>query len=301
MTAVLTALVPIFAMVALGFLMRRFGPYGDGFWLPAERLNYFLLFPALLVASMARAEIADIELWPMAAGLVGGVAAVSGGLYALRARLPVENAAFTALFQGAIRPNTYVALAAAAAMYDSAGVTLAAVAIAVVIPLVNVLSVVVLSAHGPAARGRDAARQILRNPIILACALGIAVNLSGVRLPAVGEEFLRLLGLAALPLGLLCVGAGLDLMAARGAGATLAGASALKLLVLPGITALLCLAMGVQGATLDVAVMFNGCPASAASYILTRQLGGDHRLMAGIITAETLAAMLTLPLLMLLV
>ncbi|MGQ0677770.1 MAG: AEC family transporter [Rhodospirillales bacterium] len=300
MIALLAALVPVFAMIAMGHLMRRYGPYGDGFWLPAERLNYFVLFPALLVASLARAEIADIELWPMAAAMAFGVLAVAGGLYALRARLGVDGPGFTALFQGAIRPNSYVALAGAAAMYDDPGLTLAAVAIAVVIPLVNVLSVAVLSAHGADRRWRDGSAQLLRNPIILACVLGIALNLSGLRLPAVGEEFLRLLGRAALPLGLLCVGASLDLAAARSAGRAMAASAALKLLAAPGITALLCLALGVQGATADVAVLFNGCPASAASYILTRQLGGDHRLMAGIITVQTVAAMLTLPLLMLL-
>ena len=306
MTAVLAALVPIFALIAMGFAMRRYGPYGDGFWLPLERLNYFVLFPALLVTGMARAEIAEVELWPMAAALAGAVLALAGGLYAARGRLGVAGPAFAALFQGAIRPNTYVALAAAASLYDSPGLTLAAVAIAVVIPLVNVLSVVALSAHGAqvhgpgtAAPGREAALQIARNPIILACALGIALNLSGVMLPAVGEEFLGLLGRAALPLGLLCVGAGLDLPAVRASGPTAAASSALKLLVLPGLTAFLCWLLGVHGATASVAVLFNGCPASAASYILTRQLGGDHRLMAGIIALQTLLAALTLQLLML--
>jgi predicted permease len=299
--AVLAALVPIFAMIAMGFAMRRYGPYGDGFWLPAERLNYFVLFPALLVTAVARAEIAEIELWPMAAALAGAVLAAAGGLYAARGRLGMTGPAFAALFQGAIRPNTYVALAGAAALYDSAGLTLAAVAIAVVIPLVNVLGVAVLWAHGAGAAlpGRDAALQILRNPIILACALGIALNLSGILLPGAAEEFLRLLGRAALPLGLLCVGAGLDLTALRAAGLATAASSALKLLILPGLTAVSCWALGVHGATAAVAVLFNGSPASAASYILTRQLGGDHRLMAGIITVQTLAAALTLPLLML--
>ncbi len=301
MTAVLTALVPIFAMIAMGFAMRRYGPYGDGFWLPAERLNYFVLFPALLVTAMARAEIAEIELWPMAAALAGAVLAVAGGLYAARGRLGVPGPAFAALFQGAIRPNTYAALAAAASLYDSAGLTLAAVAIAVAIPLVNVLSVAVLMAHASAvgSSAREAALQIVRNPIILACALGIALNLSGVMLPGVADEFLRLLGRAALPLGLLCVGAGLDLAALRAAGPAAAASSALKLMVLPGLTAALCWGLGVHGATAAVAVLFNGSPASAASYILTRQLGGDHRLMAGIIAVQTLAAAFTLPLLML--
>lgn len=301
MIPVFTALVPVFAMIAMGHAMRRYGPYGDGFWVPAERLNYFVLFPALLLMSLTAAEIKEIELLPMALAMVGAVLIVAGGCFALRRVLPIDGPGFAALFQGAIRPNVYVAIAAGAALYDSAGLTLAAVAIAVVIPLVNVLSVVVLSTHGvgAAARGRDALAQIAGNPIILACALGIVLNLSGLGLPEAVGEFLRLLGRAALPLGLLCVGAGLDLSAAGVVGRALAASSALKLVVLPGLTALLCLILGVHGATAALAVLFNACPASASSYILTRQLGGDYRLMAGIITVETIAAMISLPILML--
>ena len=46
-----------------------------------------------------------------------------------------------------------------------------------------------------------------------------------------------------------------------------------------------------------VAVLYNGLPTSASSYVLARQMGGDGKLMAGIITATTLAAALTLPVL----
>lgn len=298
MSPVLTALLPVFALIAIGFVMRRYLPFGDGFWLPAERLNYRLLFPALLVASLARSELAEVEWRPMALAMVGAVLAVAAGLYALRRFTPVDGPAFAALLQGSIRPNAYVALAGAAGFYDSAGLTLAAVGIAVVLPVVNVLSVAVLSAHGaPAgARVRDAVAQIVRNPIILACALGIAINLVGLGLPGVVEEFLELLGRAALPLGLMCVGASLDFSNARVLGRPLVVSAALKLAVLPGLTAVFCLLLGVQGATAAVAVLFNACPASASSYILTRQLGGDHRLMAGIITAQTLAATIALPL-----
>ena len=269
--------------------------------MPAERLNYFVLFPALLVTNLADAEIKEIELWPMALAMLGAVLMVGAGCFALRRALPMGGPGFAALFQGAIRPNAYVAIAAGAALYDNPGLTLVAVAIAVVIPTVNVLSVIVLSTHGTDAGlgARDAMAQIARNPIILACALGIALNLSGLGLPAVVAEFFRLLGRAALPLGLLSVGAGLDLAAARALGRAVAAASVLKLIVLPGLTAALCLVLGVHGATAAMAVLFNGCPASASSYILTRQMGGDYRMMAGIITVETAAAAITLPVLML--
>jgi hypothetical protein len=302
MTAVLSAMVPIFALIVVGFLMRRYGPYGDGFWVPAERLNYFVLFPALLFVNLARIELEDIEIWPMALAMTGAVIAVALAAYGLRRVLPIDGPGFTALFQGAIRINVYVAVAGAAGLYDSAGLTLASIGIAVVIPLVNVLSVLVLSAHGvrPGMRGRFALGQIARNPIILACVLGLMVNGAGLAMPSMLSQFLDLLGRAALPLGLMSVGAGLDLAAVRDSARSLAAASALKLALLPVLTALLCQALGVHGATAAVAVLFNGCPASASSYILTRQLGGDYRLMAGIITLQTLLAMVTLPLLMVL-
>lgn len=302
MTVVLSAMVPIFALIVIGFLMRRYGPYGDGFWVPAERLNYFVLFPALIVGTLARVELEEIQIWPMAGAMLAAVLLVAAGTYVLRRFLPMPGPRFAALFQGAIRINAYIAIAGADGLYDSAGMTLVAVGIAVVIPLLNVLSVLVLSAHGASAslQGHLVVAQILRNPIILACVFGVALNLFGITLPLPTTQFLDLLGRAALPLGLLSVGAGLDLATTSGAIRPLVLASTLKLLVLPGLTALLCALLGVHGATAAVAVLFNGCPASASSYILTRQLGGDHRLMAGIITMQTLAAMVTLPLILLL-
>lgn len=302
MTAVLSAMVPIFALIVVGFLMRRYGPYGDGFWVPAERLNYFVLFPALIVGNLARVELEEIQIWPMAGAMLAALLVVAAGTYAARRFLPVSGPTFAAIFQGATRVNAYVAIAGAAGMYDSAGMTLVSIGIAVVIPLLNVLSVLVLSAHGSGAplQGRLVLGQVLRNPIILACVAGVSLNLFGITLPSTSVQFLDLLGRAALPLGLMSVGASLDLAAARGSIRPLVFTGLLKLLVLPGITVLFCGFFEVHGATAAVAVLFNGCPASASSYILTRQLGGDHRLMAGLITTQTLAAMVTLPLILVL-
>ena len=166
----LSAMLPIFALIAIGYLMRHYGPYGDGFWLPAERLNYFVLFPALIVGNLMRVEVEDIEIGPMAAAMLGAVLLVAAGTYALRRSLPLPGPGLAAVFQGAVRINTYIAIAGAVGLYDSAGMTLASIGIAVVIPVVNVLSVLVLSAHGTGAslQGRMVIGQIVRNPIILA-------------------------------------------------------------------------------------------------------------------------------------
>ncbi|MFQ5938628.1 MAG: AEC family transporter [Alphaproteobacteria bacterium] len=297
MSGVVGALAPIFLLILLGHAIRRLKLLEAGFWEPAERLTYFVLFPALLLENMATAELRGLQVLPMAAALVGGVLVVAGLLVSLRPRLGLNGPAFTSVFQGAIRPNTYVGLAAAAALSSEAGITLAAISVATVTPLVNVLSVAVLARHaGEAEAGiGQTLASIARNPLILAVAGGAALNWTGIGLPPVVDPVIDILGRAALPLGLLAVGAGLDISAAQTAGRTLLPTAGLKLVLLPGLTWLACLAFGVEGVTRTIAVLMSALPTSASSYILARQMGGDHGLLAAIITVTTLLAILTLP------
>jgi len=174
--------------------------------------------------------------------------------------------------------------------------------VACLVPSVNLLSVFVLSRHGSAAAltWRGLARQVASNPLILACLLGAALNLAGLGLPPVLGPMMEVLSRAALPLGLLAVGAALDFSSLRGQQGLVAVAVGLKLVLLPGVTATLCWALEVQGAAAFVAIAFNALPTATSSYILARQLGGDARLMAAITTLQTFASMATLPLLILL-
>ncbi len=111
------------------------------------------------------------------------------------------------------------------------------------------------------------------------------MNLSGIGLPWGSAAVLDILARAALPLGLLAVGAGLRLAALNRPG-LLVAVSALKLLALPALAAMLCWL--VQPGRLETAVLmtFAALPGSSTAYILARQLGGDAPLMAAIVTVE---------------
>jgi predicted permease len=305
MTEIVAALAPVFVLIVVGTALRRSGFLAEGFWDAADRLTYFVLFPALLVHNLATAHLGEIRFAGMVGALVAAVVLVALLLLAFRPHLGLGGPAFTSLFQGSIRPNTYVGLAAAVALYGSAGLTLAAVAVAALVPLVNLLSATALARYGagggaPAEADAppgplETALMVVRNPLILACAAGVALNWSGLGLPLGTGPVLDILGSAALPLGLLSVGAGLDPRAARAAPGPLAVASACKLLTLPALVVAALEGLGVGGLTATVAVLFAALPTSATSYVMARQLGGDHGLMAGIITVETVVAMVTLP------
>ncbi len=308
MGTVLLAVAPIFLLIMLGWALRRMEFPAAGFWPMAEALTYYVLFPALLLDTCSRAAPGDAPVGRMALALVLAVCGLCALLLALRRLVHPGGPAFTSVLQGAIRPNTYVGLAAASALLGREGVSLAAMALLTLIPLVNVLAVAALSAYGGGPNGapEEAARrasplailrELAKNPLILSCVAGFAVSLAGLKLPGALAETLRILGGSSLPLGLLAVGAGFQFSAVGRHLRGVAVASAAKLAVLPLLAFLACRLLGVDGPALAVAVIFTAIPVSASSYILARQMGGDHGLMAAIITAQTLLAALTMPLL----
>ncbi len=296
MLPIALATAPIFLVIFLGAGLKTWRLLPEGFWAPAERLVYTVLLPALLISTLASADFSGLDVGAMAGVIAAALLIMTGILLGLRPALAKSGPAFASLFQGATRMNTYIGLSVAFAVHNTSGLAAAAVAVAVIVPLGNLLGVAMLVRFGSSGTPSFAAAAglILRNPLIAACLIGIVMNVSGIGLPPVIGPLLDILARGALPLALLAVGAGLDLRAARAGGRSLAAATGLKLLVLPGITG--CWLLGVSPIAAFVAVLFNGSPTSAASYILVRQLGGDAPLMAGIITVQTACAMVTLPL-----
>ena len=300
MLTIVLATLPVFALIFLGAGLRRLGAFGEDFWRSAERLVYYVLFPPLLFTTLAGADFAALAAGELALAMVAGAAALMVALSVSRPVLGIEGPAFTSLAQGALRQNTYIGFAAALALFGPEGLAAAAIWVAAVTPIVNVYCIAVLTRHGSAAGAGPGtaavARAVAKNPIILASAAGAAANLAGLALPSVVDEVLAILARGALPLGLLAVGAGLDFAAVRRGGRALPLAVALKLAVLPLFVFAALQALGVSGLGATVAILIAGLPTAPSSYILARQLGGDARLLAGIIAVQTALSMVTLPL-----
>ena len=291
------ALAPVFILIALGWLLRARGFPGEAFWPAAERLVYFVLFPALLFLTTASSELVGFALLPLTLALVGALLAVGALALLLGPWLGVDHAGLTSVFQGAIRTNTYVGLGAAGTLYGAAGLEVLGIVILIVVTTVNLLSVLALIHYGKqAAGGGEVLSSVARNPLILACLAGFVLNAAGADLSGVPHDTLAVLGQASLTLGLLCVGAGLELAHLGRQRAAALATCALKLLLMPAATALACRLLGIEGLSATVAVLFTAGPISASSYVLARQLGGDASLMAGLITLTTIAAALTMPL-----
>lgn len=297
MLTVALAVLPVFLLIFLGSFLFRKGLFAAPFWQSVERLTYFVLFPCLLIGTLAKGDLDLGEVLPMVVAIDGAILVMAPFTLLLKRALGMSGPQFGSFLQGAVRMNTYIGLAVSFAVYGEEGLAKAAVAVVAIVPLVNVLSVTTLLRYGEreGARKPSLLRELARNPLILACIIGFLLNLSGIGMPPVIGPMLDILGRAALALGLLAVGAALDLESARRGGGLLLLNSLLKLIAMPLITAAGCWALGVEGAALGVALLFNGLPTATTSYILSHQLGGDHRLMAAIVTGQTALSMITIP------
>jgi malonate transporter and related proteins len=245
---ILLTIWPLFALICLGHALARRGFPDPAFWPAAERINYILLFPALLLVSLADAPLRNPEVLRLGGAAVTLILIAAPGLALWRRMRPLPAARFGPLLQGILRFNTYLGLAILAALAGPTGIERAALYLALAVPLVNVLSILALTDPGPARAPLKLLRIMAANPLILACLAGIALALTGTGLPFGSARLLDLMAQASLPLGLLCVGAALQPAALRRDGLTLGITSALRLLVMP-LLALLVARLFTLGAT----------------------------------------------------
>ena len=300
MLELLLALWPLFALIVAGYYLRRWAFPNEAFWPGAERLNYFMLFPALLFSSLATAPLDNPALPRLGLAVLLALGIAWLALLLVRRLRGWPAGRFGAFSQGILRFNTYLGLAAVGSLFGQEGLTLAAIMLALMVPTVNVLSVWSLTAERGVS-ARSLLLPILKNPLILACLCGALVNLSGLGLPGGSDRLLSLLAAASLPLGLLCVGAALKPEQLGGEIPALGWNSLLRLLGMPMLAWTVAYALQLPAMESTVLVLFFALPTAPTAYVLTRQLGGDSQLMAGIITLQTLLAAASLPLLLLLV
>lgn len=266
------------------------------FWPQAEKLCYYVLLPALFVNGTANTKFSELPIGTMAPVLAGSVILTAIALVLAQRRLGFDGPAFTSVVQGSIRFNNYLGLAIAVALYGEQGMALAAIANTILVPVANVLCTIAFARYGNKPLSiKGTLRSVGTNPLILGCAAGILLNLSGLGLPAGAADFVRALGSASLPLGLLCVGAALKVRSMGRDLRPVAFASATKFLVLPGIATAGCMLFGLAGPPAGIVILFLALPTASSAYVMAQALGGDSSLMASTIAMQTLAGVLYLP------
>ena len=284
-------LLPDFLLIVVGWLVCRHTPLNRPVWDAAERLVYYLLFPVLLFNSILKSPLQPTQTAALA---FVGVATLCCGIalaYALRLWPGVDARLHASGAQTAFRFNSFIALALAQRLGGPQGVAWVALLIALCVPLCNVAAVWPLARQG----GHSYLRELARNPLILSTVAGLLGNLAGLRFPESVDTTLQRIGLAALPVGLMAVGAGLQLGGLKESPGLAAALLGIRHLVLPSVAIGLSLAVDLPPAQRTIVVAFAALPTASSAYVLATRMGGAGSYVAGLVTMSTLLGMLSVP------
>ncbi|OQX33321.1 MAG: hypothetical protein B0D91_14685 [Oceanospirillales bacterium LUC14_002_19_P2] len=292
--------LPIFVMMFLGLVLRRFQIIDDPFMDTASRLVVNFGLPAVLFLGTVRMDLGLALDRQLIAFTVAMTIASVGILWLLAGRIASVALDRGVFVQGAFRGNLAITgLALVANMYGQEGVSIASLLMAFLVPLYNVLSVLVLvgAQRGhedePSLQWTRLARNLFGNPLIVAIAVGLVINRLALPLPSVlvrvGEYFSSI----TLPLALLCIGGTLSLRALREASCLSLWATVAKVLILPALMVVGAIWLGYRGTLLGVVFLLSASPTAVASYVMARSMGGNAQLAASIVVLTTLMSMVT--------
>jgi predicted permease len=288
-------LFPDFSMILCGYLVCRYTALKRTVWEQVEVLVYFFFFPVLLFHSIIKSPL-DLR---SASSLIGAGWAMGLCGIALAYSLPrwpwfgrhIPARAHAASAQVAFRFNSFIGLALAERLAGAQGLLLISVLIGVCVPLFNIGAVWPMARHAE----RGFLRELLRNPLIIATASGLAANLLGLTLPTWAEPSVQRIGGASLALGLLAAGAGLQFGALTQAKAMAVALLSIRHFLLPLLALGFALLFQLDPVQSTILLAFSALPTASSCYVLASRMGYDGAYVAALVTLSTLLGMLSLP------
>ncbi|MBO3658346.1 AEC family transporter [Acinetobacter haemolyticus] len=294
MNSIILALFPLVALIASGYLFKKYHFLSQDFWAGAEKLNYYILFPALLFNTLSTTKVDFQSLSTAIFAMFTIVLLVTAFMYVMRIFWNIQPARFGVHVQSLVRFNTYIGLALVASLFQKEGMAILVILLALCIPLVNVISVLALTSKEQMAV-KPVLISLLKNPLIVSCIVGGVVNVFNIPIWDGLSGLIKLFSASSLPLGLLCVGAALQFMQMKKDIVVLVADTFARLLAVPALAFAVCTWLGLPSLQTQILVVFFALPTASAAYILTKVLGGDSQLMAAVISFQTLCAAVTLP------
>ena len=303
MVSTLAVVLPSFALILAGWLARRLDVLGPGASSELNRFVVALALPALLFDIIAHARRA--EIWQPGFIAAFGLSAVLtfALTVAVRLRRPrhLADAAIDGLNAGYANVGFMgFPLALFAFGREAMAPTTIATIITVCVVFGSAIVLIEVGLKSEVRRGRLAsavAGSLVRNPLLVAPALGALVPLAGLTLPPPIDTFLKLLGGAASPCALVALG--LFLAAERDAVGTATGVTALlvgfKLVLQPAAAWVLAtLVFRLSPLLAHTAVLLAALPTGTGPFMLAEFYDREAAVTAKVVLVSTMVSVLTI-------
>ena len=283
----LNATVPVFLLMALGFLFRKLGWLDEVF---ASKMNQFVfLVPLPLLVFEDLASVDFQKVWNLKFVLFCFfVTLASIVLAGILSFLWKDRGIRGEFIQASYRSSAaLLGIAFIQNIYGDAG--LAPLMIIGSVPLYNMMAVVVLSFFQPEQRKRDkllwkkTLKGIVTNPIIIGIAAGLFWSALRIPMPYVIEKTVSNIGAVATPLGLMALGASFDVQKALGKIKPVIAACMLKLVGFTAVFLPFAVMLGFRREELIAILVMLGSATTVSCYVMAKNMGHEGTLTSGVV------------------
>lgn len=296
----LNGTVPIFAVMVLGYCLKKTGMLTEEFVAVANRYVFCVALPIMVFEDLWTADIGREFDWRFVVFCFAATVVSFFLIWAGAELFMKDKTMIGAFVQGSFRSSAAIlGLAFIKNMYGDAG--LAPLMIVGAVPFYNVASVVVLTFRGrnqENTKGKEGIRKacinIVKNPIIIGIVLGCIASLIDLKLPKMVTKTIDLVQCTATPLALLAIGAGFTFTSARTKKCPAIWGTVIKLVLQPLVVIPLAIWMGFQDQEMLAILIMIGGPATVSGYVMAKEMDNDEVLASCIIVLSTVFSAFTL-------
>jgi malonate transporter len=301
----LAVIIPIFALIFAGWLVRRLGVMKAQAATELNRFVVWLALPALLFDITANARLSQVWQPGFIAAYGASVVAVFVITVLLRMkRAPLADAALDGL-SAAYGNVAFMGIPILTTVLGAQGLMAATIATLIVVCALFALAAMIIEAglqteaklHHLALK---VGRALLRNPLVVAPLLGALVAILGLAIPEPAEKALKMLGGTASPCALVNIGlflaakAAVSDHAASGEAKTTAFLVALKLVLQPVVAYALAVALRLPALWTHAALLLAAMPTGTGPFMLAEFYGREARVASKTILVSTIVSAITL-------
>lgn len=290
------AIVPLFLIIAVGYTVKRLGWIGPEEVRRFNKVCFYTFMPVMLFYNIYTSDFSHAVRLPYALFVVSMALAMIllAFLITLAAEKTPERRGV--MIQAAFRSNfVLLGLPIAAELLPEGNLGVTALMVAIVVPIYNMMSVVVLEYfRGGKPRAGEVLLAVVKNPLILGSVAGLLVQALHITLPEVLVSFAGKMNSAATPLILLLLGASFETREIARYKKELLVCVGLRLVVFPGALLTLSMLMGLRDIEFVTVLAMTAAPTAVNSFNMAQQLGGDSQLAGSAVVVSTAASFFTL-------
>ena len=286
---------PLLILMLLGGFLRRIQVFDENTVKKMNASIFKVFLPTLIFYNLYKSSVDDIKNIDTAlytAGVIICAFLLSAVVVFL---VEKDNAKRGAMVQGMCRSNFVIFGVPLCASICGDSITgKISVAVAIVVPLLNILSVLVLEFfRGGKPSIKKMIKGIITNPLIIASLLGIVVLISGIKFPILIEKSVNDVAKIATPLALILLGASVNMRSVRGNLKQLVIAVTGKLILIPFVGISIAAILGMRGGDIALLISALASPTAVSSYPMALQMDSDGDLAAQIVAFSTTLCIVT--------